>query len=817
MYQDNPQLELAFNFLMNTGRNLFLTGKAGTGKTTFLRNLRNKTFKRTVVVAPTGVAAINAGGVTIHSFFQVAFGPQIPSHYLPESQKMVENQFRFSREKLNIIRSLDLLVIDEISMVRADLLDAIDGVLRQFKNKSLPFGGVQVLMIGDLQQLAPVVKESDWDVLKPYYSGPFFFQSKVLQQFPAETIELKHIYRQSDSRFIDVLNEIRENRISQQTIDILNSRHVPNFNQAEGYITLCSHNRQAQYINEQKLQSIPLKPKQFHAAVEGDFPEYSYPNDKELVLKPGAQVMFVKNDTSREKLYYNGKIGRVSRISDESVFVECEDSEDPIEVSRVEWQNYKYSLNERTNEIEETVIGKFSQIPLKTAWAITIHKSQGLTFEKAIIDANMSFAHGQVYVALSRCKTLEGLILSSPIDARSVITSHEVDSFIKQSESNPPTVQRLKAFQIEYEWQLVSEMFNFNALWRRMAFLEKEMKEHQNVIFGTMPIVLKDVMDRMKPQILDVAQKFDIQLRHLFAQGIEVAENPHLTERITKGATYFYDNLTKLMVPFLDSEAETDNMAIRKIIDNQMQYIQALCGTHFDTLKACRESFSIATYLHSRSVSFIEKTQQKKKQGSTTTTTTQHPQLYRLLRQWRDDRAEELNTAVYAVIQTKTMVDLCNALPSTIKHISKIKGMGKVRTDRWGKEILTIIKEYCSDKGIVTPELDLTSEEPEEKAQKKAKGANVMNSLGLYKLGFSIAEIADKTGFVVSTIETHLAKAIEQGDLEIEKLMPTDKINEIKLWLMNNKSANLSEAKQALDFASYGEIRMVQAALKHES
>ncbi len=812
----NPELELAHNFLMNTGKNLFLTGKAGTGKTTFLKQLRQKSVKRMVVVAPTGVAAINAGGVTIHSFFQLPFGPQIPNQYLPESQKKAEPVVRFGTEKLNIIRSLDLLVIDEISMVRADLLDAIDGILRKFRNKNQPFGGVQVLMIGDLQQLAPVMKESDWEILNPYYSGPFFFHSKVMEHHPTDTIELTHIYRQSDDRFINVLNEIRENRISPQTIAILNGRHIPNFMQAEGYITLCSHNRQAQYINEQKLQAIPLKPVTFKAAIEGEFPEYAYPNDKDLMLKPGSQVMFVKNDTSREKLYYNGRIGRISRINDGTVYVECEGDDTPIAVQQVEWQNYKYTLNNSTNEIEETIIGKFSQIPLKTAWAITIHKSQGLTFEKAIIDANAAFAHGQVYVALSRCKTLEGLILSSPIESRSIISSTEVNSFIHNSEAHRPNAERLKIYQIEYEWELTSEMFNFGTLLRRLHYLDKELTQNQNIIFGSLPAILQKILTDFKPVLIDVSLKFDGQLRQLFSMGQTVAGNPVLQERITKGCRYFYEKLTALMQPLMqDAEVETDNAAIRKTINEQMSRIEASYTTLVNCLAGCSESFSIAAYLHARSISNIEKakTQQKQKQTKEFASS-RHPDLYKILRQWRHNVAEEHSQPEYMVMQTKTMVDLADSLPHSIRELAKIKGLGKKKIDLWGREMLKMVAQYCQDKGIEQKSLDFTEEAPKEK---KEKISNAVMTLGLYKMGFTPSEIAQKSNLALSTIESHLASAVAKGEIEVEKLVPSDKINTIKLWFMENNSQSLSAAKQALgESFSYSDIRMVQSAMKYE-
>jgi ATP-dependent exoDNAse (exonuclease V) alpha subunit len=411
---NNPQLQLAFDFVQYTNKNIFLTGKAGTGKTTFLHQLKKVSPKRMVVVAPTGVAAINAGGVTIHSFFQLPYGPHIPDHEnIPTSELNPEKpqayQKKFNREKIRLIQSLDLLVIDEISMVRADMLDAIDLVLKKYKDRTKPFGGVQLLMIGDLHQLSPVVKEDEWSLLKKYYDTVYLFSSKALQQIPSVNIELKHIYRQSDEYFINILNKIRNNQIDQQTLTELNQRYIPNFSpdEKEGYIVLTTHNASAQEINQNKLKKIKSPSEIFGADTEGEFPSFSYPTEQELELKEGAQVMFVKNDSSSLKCYYNGKIGKVIRMDEDEVYVKCPDDEDEILVKREEWQNVKYFLDEETKEVKENVIGTFTQYPLKLAWAITIHKSQGLTFEKAIIDANASFAHGQVYVALSRCKNFD--------------------------------------------------------------------------------------------------------------------------------------------------------------------------------------------------------------------------------------------------------------------------------------------------------------------------------------------------------------------------------------------------------------------------
>jgi len=401
----NHELQLADNFVRHTGCNIFLTGKAGTGKTTFLRNLHRNTAKRMIITAPTGVAAINAGGVTLHSFFQLPFGPFVPGSEAYESGK--QRQFRFSREKKQIIKSLDLLVIDEISMVRADLLDAVDAVLRRHRRNNLPFGGVQLLMIGDLHQLSPVVKRDEWQLLKQYYRSVYFFSSNALDNTELVTIRLKHIYRQSDPYFINLLNRVRDNRLDASTAADLNRRYIPGFEPDEdlGYITLTTHNRNADSINQTRLSALTGRKYSFRAEISGDFPEYIYPTPADLLLKEGAQVMFVRNDSSAEKLYYNGKIGKISAISNENISVVCPGSPKEIVVEPVTWENIKYTVNKETGEIQEEITGEFRQYPLKLAWAITIHKSQGLTFDRAIIDARAAFAHGQVYVALSRCKS----------------------------------------------------------------------------------------------------------------------------------------------------------------------------------------------------------------------------------------------------------------------------------------------------------------------------------------------------------------------------------------------------------------------------
>ena len=467
MMTQNTELRNAWDFVEHTGRSIFLTGKAGTGKTTFLKTVVDQSSKRNVVVAPTGVAAINAGGMTIHSFFQLPFSPFVPG-------AKIESKFDFGKEKRKLIASLDLLIIDEISMVRSDLLDAIDSILRRFRDRYKPFGGVQLLMIGDLQQLTPVVTPDDERMLKPYYDTPYFFGSKALSEIDYVTIQLEKVYRQQDDTFLSLLNHIREGQPTAADLTLLNSRYKPVFlpKPEEGYIRLTTHNQMANNYNETELQKLSGRAVNYQAKIEGTFPEYSYPTAETLTLKVGAQVMFVKNDPSNEHRYYNGRIGHVTLAEPTRLLVYCPGDADAIEVVPLEWENARYTLNDETREIETEVLGKFSQLPLRLAWAITIHKSQGLTFEHAIIDASLSFAPGQVYVALSRCKTLEGMVLASQIPPHAIINDERVDSYIShQEEAAQRSIDQLPTLKDEYYRYLLMELFDFKDILYREEYL----------------------------------------------------------------------------------------------------------------------------------------------------------------------------------------------------------------------------------------------------------------------------------------------------------------------------------------------------------
>ena len=424
MESGNFELNVARFIVEKTDMSLFLTGKAGTGKTTFLRDVVRHTKKKCIVLAPTGIAAVNAGAMTIHSFFRFGLGPFVKGVIEPKSD------FRINKSKLELIRNLQLLIIDEVSMVRADLMDHIDVELRRIRRNSRPFGGVQLLMIGDLQQLPPIAHGGEDELLRQYYKTLYFFSSAALKSMKYSCIELKTVYRQTDGHFINILNHARECTLTNQDISDLNTRYIPNFSPKpeDGYIRLMTHNRQVDYINATEMAKLDSHPFTFEAAVTGTFPEESYPTANSLTLKKGAQVMFIKNDPDRR--FINGTLGEVRSIDKNCIAVRLAESGKTIEVEPMEWQNIRYQFDEETKEISSKQIGRFKQYPLKAAWAITVHKSQGLTFDRAIIDVHAAFSPGQAYVALSRCRTLEGLVLSSPVSASVFMKDKAVDAYM---------------------------------------------------------------------------------------------------------------------------------------------------------------------------------------------------------------------------------------------------------------------------------------------------------------------------------------------------------------------------------------------------
>ena len=698
--ETNTQLELANNIIKYTGTNLFLTGKAGTGKTTFLHTLRENSPKRMVVVAPTGVAAINAKGVTIHSFFQLSFAPFVPG------TKPSSEFFRFSKEKINILRSLDLLVIDEISMVRADLMDAVDYVLRHFRHKEQPFGGVQLLMIGDLEQLAPVVKDDEWSLLDEHYPSPFFFDSRALKETPYVCVELKTVYRQSDMRFINMLNRVRENSIDSTLLQELNKRYKPDFKPGneEGYITLTTHNRQAQLMNSKKMAGIREKSYTYEAKIKGAFPDYSFPTDEKLELKKGAQVMFVKNDLSPDKRYYNGKIAVITRIDERLVVVQGKEDEQPIVVEKALWSNMKYTINPDTKELQEEEEGSFEQYPLKTAWAITVHKSQGMTFDKAIIDAGASFTHGQVYVALSRCRTLEGLVLHSPLSANAIIRSGNIDDFARYTEENEPDAQQFQNLRREYFAKLLFEQFDYLLIQSCFKAMRRLLNDHFLSLYPELVKQYRQAENVLQDEILNVAERFQSQLQQLLSKIENPETDGFLQERIKKAAAYFLEK-TKLILQDLSEKTiiETDNKEVKKRVNDVWGQFQTEIRQKQKTLEACLEGFAVPAYLSAKSKATIEEEPSKPKKKERTSKDSSdkvvipkdilHPELYEWLRSWRYELAQQQNEPAYVILSQMALLGITNLLPQDSAQLLKIPGVGKATLTRYGEDILRMVQE----------------------------------------------------------------------------------------------------------------------------
>ena len=802
----NIELELAWEFVNNTNRSIFLTGKAGTGKTTFLHRLKMDSLKRLVVVAPTGVAAINAKGVTIHSFFQMPFGPILPDTDLNNSTSFNR---KFSKTKINIIKSMDLLVIDEISMVRADLLDGIDRTLRRFRNRDKVFGGVQVLMIGDLQQLSPVIKQNEWNLLKHVYSNGFFFSSKAYQECHAVTIELKHIYRQENPKFIKILNEIRNNVLSEASASELNKRFIPDFTPEanEGYISLTTHNNKAEATNKAELEKLETKVFTYNPKVEGKFPEFSFPNDEALKLKVGAQVMFIKNDSNPDKRYFNGKIGKVVHLDIDEVAVYCPEDDFNIVTTPEIWENINYTVDAETKAITEDKIGAFTQMPLRLAWSITIHKSQGLTFEKAIIDAQGAFAHGQTYVALSRCKSLEGLVLKSKISSNQIISDSHVISFNKNAEANEPDKTVLENSQKMFQLDLIAEVFGFYEFMYPVNRILDIYYKNRTSIEGK----VESPMLRIKNTItnfLKVSNGFNMQLKQLTENERLPEFSDQIQERFKKAIAYFKTETdANLVAPLKEFGFTTDNKAVGADITKNLDLVEELLEAKLLFFNGLSDGFTTIKLLELRAKSvFLTKEKPKKPRKSVIDGKT-NVELFELLRVLRNEIANENDLIHYQVFTQKALYEMCETLPLTKKELLQVNGMGKTRVEKYGNAILEIIKAYCEDNDIET----LTNEPVfEEVTSKKKKVDTKKVSLKLFKSGKSIEEIANERDLNENTIFGHLAGLIPSGDVKVTDLMSKKHYNELKKLIPSTTFDNLSDLKHQLDEKySYGELRLV--------
>ncbi len=703
----NDRIELARDIVERTGCSLFLTGRAGTGKTTFLRELRASSRKRMVVTAPTGIAAINAGGVTLHSFFQLDFGPFVPGARRQDSDR---RRHAFSKEKIRIICGLDLLVIDEISMVRADMLDAVDAVLRRYRDRTLPFGGVQLLMIGDLQQLPPVVVEAEREIMQANYRSPYFFDSHALEQVDYLTVELDKVYRQTDSEFLRLLNAVRDNRADAATLARLNSRYKPGFSpaDAEGYVRLTTHNNFAHRINSERLDALDTPEYRFRAKIQGNFPESSYPADAELVLKEGAQVMFIKNDTGSDRRFFNGMLGRVTAIDEEGICVTPTDSDDQIEVEPMEWENVKFVVNEETKEITEHREGVFTQYPLKPAWAITIHKSQGLTFDRAIIDASMSFTHGQTYVALSRCRTLDGLVLDRPIPAHAIISDPTVTRFMSTHHADGADGPDIPAMAHAYYMNLVEGMFNFRPLFNAVEGITRIFQENFTRLYPAMVTEFTSRMESSRKEITDVADRFRAQLRQIDAEGGGADDNPRLTQRIKDASKYFGGKLAELLQYIEALPTEHDNKSVRQKLQERMELFYDIATLRSGLLSTfATEDFTVDRYLDIKAGEIFRTHKlagKKQAKGSETSPVPEavpdlsadnhNPALFETIREWRKMKSEELKVPAYMVLSQKSLLGVSNYLPRDFDELGRIPGIGPAILKKYGDTILDMVDEF---------------------------------------------------------------------------------------------------------------------------
>lgn len=725
----NEQAQLAWDIIETTNTNLFLTGKAGTGKTTFLRRLKEESSKRIVVVAPTGIAAINAEGVTIHSFFQLSFAP-----FIPDAQyKLKEQQYRFSKQKIRVIQSIDTLVIDEISMVRADLLDAVDSVLRRFRKNQLPFGGVQMVMIGDLGQLAPVAKDDEWQMLSRYYDTPYFFSSIALKSTRYAIVELKTVYRQSDSHFVELLNRVRDNRADDKVLAALNSRYIPNFQPRveEGYIRLTTHNYQAQQENERQLALLPGKPYTYEASISGKYPEMLFPTEQILTLKEGAQVMFVKNDSSAGKAFYNGMIGTVTEINEKNFFVRTKDTGVVIKVEPEQWENTRYEIDERTNEITEEIEGTFKQFPVKPAWAITVHKSQGLTFDRAIIDVQRAFTHGQTYVALSRCRTLEGLVLSAPLPMSAIIRDGAVDDYVSRAVEHTPNKEQIDLLQRDYYLSVLSELFDFRPLMSAFNRMLDLLMGHFRRSYPKLIIEYKARLEVIKTQLYDVAERFKMQYNQIVISTPDYHKDVHLQERLTKGATYFAQTISDIETLVKNTDVQTDTPEVKKMMAELQATLKELVMQKRALLNYVKDDgFSLNEYLHQRAVVLMGKDNEgtkkntaeqksaakdrssaksmveaKDKPAAKTRTEAKdkavsavpelkvlHPEVLEALTEWRRQRAMKAHMPAYCILQQKALIAIANLLPQDKEALAKIPFCGNVKAEKYGDEVLVVVK-----------------------------------------------------------------------------------------------------------------------------
>jgi uncharacterized protein YpbB len=741
-------------FINQTQRSVFLTGKAGTGKTTLLREIIETTHKNTVVVAPTGIAALNAGGVTIHSMFQLPFGGFIPDNSAPnfsegskfETKVSLRRHFKMSALKKSVIRNMELLIIDEVSMLRADLLDAMDFMMQTVRKKNNPFGGVQVLFIGDLLQLPPVIRDDEWRILKNYYQGKFFFHSHVVQQNPPLYIELDKIFRQTDDAFISVLNNLRNNQISNEDIAALNQYVQPDFDLKanKGYITLTTHNTKADLMNTDALDSLEGKEWLYSPEIIGDFPDKIFPVEAQLRLKEGAQIMFVKNDLSFDKKYFNGKMGIIKSLSAKEILVHFPEENKTIEVEKYEWQNIRYKVNNTTKEIEEEVLGTFVHYPIKLAWAITVHKSQGLTFDRAALDVSQVFLPGQAYVALSRLRSLQGLILLSPLQMNGISNDQDVMDYSLNKATETHLENALHFETKNFIHHYLVETFDWTELaqeWRNHQFSYNEKSEVSSK--AKYSYWAKEQTERME-KVVEPAKKFIQQLNVLFSQ--ETVDLNHIFERMQAAYTYFFAPMDELVFEILWKLEEVKRLKKAKAYFDELVFLEELQTKA--VLRLMKAKLLIETVVVGETIS-------KEK------LTSPEIQLY---------------------ISRKV-----TAIQATFKKVNA---------------------------NLIEDDLDEERYLPKKKTKSTTKKTTIAETYDLWKQNNSIAEIASIRVLTKQTIYGHFVKLIQSEKVAIEDIIPSDKLDELAAAFKGYKDESLNALMEKhSDLFSWEEARMFKASL----
>jgi hypothetical protein len=803
------EFNIAYRFVTETNQNIFLTGKAGTGKTTFLKYLRANSRKNTVVAAPTGVAAINAGGVTLHSLFHLPFAPFVPAKDSANENAVnshsLLSQIHYHKDKLDLMRKLELLIIDETSMVASHSVDAIDTILRSVRRRyHEPFGGVQVLFIGDLHQLPPVVKREEWDFLRNYYASIFFFDSLVLKENIPVMIELKEIFRQQDDTFINILNGVRNNNLERESFELLNSRLKRNFvpGDDEGYITLTTHNSQSDAINKGKLRELDARQITYLANVEGNFPEHIFPAEQYLDLKEGAQVMFLKNDTEERK-YFNGKIGTVTYIDNDTIRVKCKGEDYSIEVQKYEWKNMNYTLNPATRQIEEEELGSFQQYPLRLAWAITIHKSQGLTFDKLIIDAENAFANGQVYVALSRCTTLEGLVLTSPVNQRFMGAHQNLTDWTEKNQNARNLNVRFVEARELFIQQELQRIFTWRNWFYELKELNDVMKENPESLSPECFMWIERLTNEQK-LLESVALKFKDYMTGAFNQNPDAEMNEALQKRIKDAANYFSTGIGKWKEEFFKHPFEIKTKKVSRKVDTPLEELNIIVQEILRKIKFCKEGFLLNTYLE-----FGKKVAEPLEKIRSSNATTANIQsgsglniLYNRINELRKRLARENHVSVSRVFSNRVVEKICENLPRDKTSLTNIKGINKIKISPFAEDIIEIVNAYCKEKNLEPKQINDT----------------IGETLKLIKSGKTIAETAVERKFAESTIEGHLAKAIESGLISIEETMPMAEVQKIAAYYTpDGGSIQLAGIKERVPAdVSWGKLRIVLAWLQKE-